>query len=151
MVIDVAVYWLIFAVFCFAMEAFGITGVGLFFSGLGAISVGVLMQTGTPLETSYTAQFAWFFVFTVIWAIVLWKPIKHYRSRNKGAEYSNMVGDRATVYEAPLTKGKEGQAKWSGAVMIAELVSDSTVDEVAVDEAVIIKEVKGNKLFVDIA
>lgn len=146
--IDISIYWLIFGVVCFALEAFGITGVGLFFAGLGALSLAVLMQLGTPEPAAFVAQFAWFFGFTAVWAALLWKPIKDYRMRRKASDYSNMVGDRGTVAGKPLVKGKEGKVKWSGTTMVAEICPECTVAEIAVGESVVIKDVKGNKLFV---
>lgn len=149
MVMDIAIYWLIFGAFCFALEAFGLTGFGLFFAGLGAISLAILMQLGTPTNTEFVAQFAWFFGFTAVWTAVLWQPIKMLRMRKRSSDYSNMVGDRCTVVEMPLIANKEGRVKWSGTMMIAELITGSQTVEVAIGDAVVIKEVKGNKLFVD--
>ena len=150
MTVDIAIYWLIFAAVCFGLEALGLSGIGFFFAGLGAVSLAVLMQTGTPEHTAIIAQFAWFFGFTALWAAIFWKPIKQYRMRKRQSDYSNIVGDRAIVVETPLTPKVEGKVKWSGAVMLAELVSDSEATEIAVDTAVVIKKVKGNKLFVDV-
>lgn len=146
----ISVYWLIFAAFCFAMEALGITGVGFFFAGLGAVSLGLLMELGIVSEQAFVAQFAWFFGFTAIWAALLWKPIKSYRIHKQGEVFNNMVGDKCVVIKAPIVKGKKGAVKWSGTVMHAELVATSSAEAVAVDEEVVIKEVKGNTLFVDI-
>lgn len=147
--ISAEVMWLVFGVFCFALEAFGLTGVGLFFAGLGGLGVAIMVKLGLVGDTSWVAQFAWFFALTAAWAAALWRPIKEYRMRRRKSDYSNMVGERGTVVGAPLVKGRDGQVKWSGTMMVAELIADSTQAEIAVGEPVIIKEVKGNRLLVD--
>ena len=147
--ISAEIIWVVFGVFCFALEAFGLTGVGLFFAGLGGLCIAIMVKIGLVGATSWVAQFAWFFALTAAWAAILWKPIKKYRMRRKKSDYNNIVGERGVVVEAPLTKGKDGKVKWSGAVMIAEIASDSTAQQIGVDEAVIIKNIKGNRLFVD--
>lgn len=149
MAISIAIYWLVLSALCFALEVFGVVGVGFFFAGLGALSVAILMQTGTPAEAAFIAQFAWFFGFTMLWTAALWKPIKRYQSRKRPSDFSNMVGDRAIVVGAPLEKNKDGQVKWSGTLMVAELSQDSAAQSIGIDEAVVIKSVKGNRLFVD--
>lgn len=147
--ISISIYWLIFGILCFALEALGMTGVGLFFAGLGSVVVAVIIESGLVGEQAYISQFAWFFALTVLWAAVLWKPIKNYRMHKKGADYSNMVGDYCKVAEIPLVKGKRGKVKWSGTTMIAELAEGSAAEVIAVDEDVVIKEVKGTTLYVD--
>lgn len=146
-----SIYWLILGVICIALEAFGITGIGLFFAGVGAFVTGVLIETGMVGIESYVAQFAWFFAFTALSAAALWKPMKTWKITRKGANYSNMVGERATVTGEALKRGKEGKVMWSGAPMVAELVSGAASESVAVGETVIIKDIKGNKLFVDLS
>ena len=147
--ISTAIYWLAVGVFCFAMEAFGLTGAGLFFAGLGALCLSILVHLGVVGEMSWTAQFAWFFGLTALWAALLWQPLKNYRIRKRKSDYSNTVGERGVVVEMPLVQGKDCKVKWSGAVMIAELHKDSSIDEIAIGETVTIKEIEGNRLVVD--
>lgn len=146
----ISIYWLIFGMVCLGLEAFGISGVGFLFAGLGAFLVGILIETGTVGIEAFAAQFAWFFGFSALTAALLWKPMKTWRITKKSPEYSNMIGERATVFEIPLLKGKEGKVMWSGAPMIAELMAGSSAESLAVGEMVIIKDIKGNKLFVDV-
>ena len=147
--ITTAIYWLMVGVLCFALEAIGLTGAGLFFAGLGALCLAVLVHLGVVGDMSWVAQFAWFFGLTALWAAALWQPLKNYRMRNRKSDYSNIVGERGTVVEVPLVKGKDCKVKWSGTVMIAELDKDSSIDEIAIDETVIVKKVEGNRLVVD--
>ena len=51
--------------------------------------------------------------------------------------------------DGPLIKGKDGSVKWSGTVMISEIAEGSTTEQIDEGETVIIKSVKGNRLFVD--
>lgn len=148
--VDVKILWLLFGVFCFAMEAMGLAGFGLFFAGLGAICLTLVMHfAGTPEQTEIIAQFAWFFAFTAIWTAILWQPIKQYRMRKRSTDFSNIVGDRATVVEGNLEKGKEGKVKWSGTLMLAELATDSEIETLEQGTTVIVKEVRGNVFVVD--
>lgn len=146
-----SIYWLIIGVVFIGLEAFGLPGIGLFFAGIGAFLVGVIIEAGLITSEAIIAQCAWFFAFTSLSAALLWKPMQKWRlTRGGDAGYSNMVGERATVTGEPLVKHKEGKVLWSGTVMIGELVSDSAAESVAVGEYVYIKSVKGAKLFVDI-
>lgn len=145
-----SIYWLILGVVCIGLEAFGVSGVGFFFAGLGAFVTGILIEAGIVVTDAYVAQFAWFFGFTTVTAAALWKPMQKWKITRQGANYSNMIGEKATAINAPLVRGKEGKVMWSGAPMVAELVSGSSAESIAVGESVIIKDVKGNKLFVDV-
>jgi membrane protein implicated in regulation of membrane protease activity len=145
-----SIYWLIVGVICLALEGFGISGIGFLFAGFAAFLVGILIETSLISVDAYIAQFAWFFACTALSAALLWKPMKNWRLTKRDASYSNMIGERALVHGAPLVKGKEGSVMWSGTPMIAELIGTSSVENVAMDETVIIKDIKGNKLFVDV-
>ena len=150
MELDVKILWLIFGVFCFAMEALGLAGFGLFFAGLGAISLTLVMHFGgMPEQTEIIAQFAWFFALTAVWTAILWQPIKQYRMRKRSTDFSNIVGDKAVVVEGALEKGKEGKVKWSGTIMLAEIDSASSAESFDEGASLVVKRVEGNRLFVD--
>ncbi len=61
----------------------------------------------------------------------------------------NVFGDNATIV-GEFIKGKAGKAKWSGAVMNAEIASDCRVDSFADSDVAVIKEVKGTTLILTV-
>jgi membrane protein implicated in regulation of membrane protease activity len=138
--------WLILAALFLAVEAFGATGVGFLFAGLGAILTAIFAHFGWA--ESLWAQLAWFFGMTVVWGAMLWKPMKKFRiSKSGGQHYSNMVGGEAVVLAPGLKRGVSGKVRWSGTTMEARLAEDAP-EEIAVDARVTIREVKGNTLVV---
>ena len=140
--------WLITGVLLLLTEAFGVTGVGLLFAGLGAFTVGFLLKLGAVGADNTLLQFVCFLAATALWTVALWKPMrKFYSSKNK-AGYSNMIGETAYVGSSGLKKGVVGEATWSGTIMRAELVADSIKDTVEGGAAVEIVEVRGVTLFV---
>lgn len=111
--------WLIAGIVFLALEAFGATGVGFFFAGLGALITGLLVEAGVAADDSLL-QFAIFFAFTTVSAVLLWKPIKRFRVGSGKQEYSNIVGETAIVAEGGIG-AQGGSAQWSGTLMKAEL------------------------------
>jgi membrane protein implicated in regulation of membrane protease activity len=148
MELSIMYVWLLAGVAFLAAEAMGVTGVGLLFSGLGAIVVGTLLSLGIVAADAHILQFTLFFVATAIWAGILWKPMQKFKVRKNAPGYSNMVGDTAYVGSAGLTKGKAGEATWSGTIMKAELAPDASVDKLDAGQQVTIVNVTGAKLIV---
>lgn len=142
--------WLLAGVLLCAGEVMIGPGIGIFFAGLAALCVGVIVETGAVAVDDYIVQFAWFFGLTILWAAVLWKPLKRFRTRlsHPSQQFSNIVGDTATAGEGGLHRGREGTAVWSGTIMKAELSGDATADFVPAGTRVSIVEVKGAKLIV---
>lgn len=131
-----------------ALEAFGIPGIGFLFAGLSAILVGGLLLAGIVGDDAHMLQFTLWFALTGSFALALWKPLKRWRGAGDGetGQYSNMVGDSATIAEAPLRKGYPGKARWSGTVMNAELDANASVQEIPVGALAEIAEVRGTVL-----
>ncbi len=138
--------WLIAGMVLLALEAFGIPGVGMVFAGLAAIVTGTLVGAGLVEESDHLAQFSWWFAVTAISAILLWKPMKRWRMKPGEQEYSNMVGSTAVVFGGDLVKGKIGKAKWSGAIMQAELAANAGVETLKEGETAEVTGVEGNTL-----
>lgn len=139
-------FWLLLGAVLLALEAFGASGIGFLFAGLGAITAAVAAHLA--LAESWLSQTAWFFAATVLWAVLLWVPLKKLRAqRHAGLEpYNNMVGDEATVLAGGLHPGKAGKVRWSGTTMSARLTEGAA----ALEEGAIvtIKEVRGTVLIV---
>jgi len=141
-----SLYWLIASAVFFALEAFGIPGLGFLFAGIGAIATAGLIEAGVIAPADLVSQWALFFVITVASAIVLWRKIKAWRMNPNAPEYSNIIGTEAVVTSAISGTG-EGQARWSGTLMRARL-ADHTAPSLAEGTVVTITRVEGNTLFV---
>ncbi len=148
MELSITYIWLIAGIAFLAAEALGVTGIGMLFSGLGAIVVGTLLNLGIIAPEATIAQFTLFFVATAVWAAVLWKPMQKFRLRKNTHNYSNMIGDTAYAGSAGIAKGKTGEATWSGTIMKAELDKHAHTDHVEGGKAVIITGVSGTTLIV---
>ncbi len=141
--------WLIAGMVCLALEAFGISGIGFLFAGLAAIVVAVFIELNIVETGAYIAQFAWFFGLTMVWASLLWNPMRRFKiGKNTEPAYQNIVGDTAVVIEAALEKGKRGQVRWSGTVMQAEIAEDEKTTRIEVGSHVHIHAVKGSTLII---
>ena len=81
MELSVTNLWLISGVIMLAAEAFGISGVGLMFAGLGCLSTGAMLNLGLIALDARLMQFLVFFMSTAIWTIVLWKPMRRFYSK----------------------------------------------------------------------
>lgn len=140
-------WWLVAGALFMALEAFGIPGIGFVFAGLAAITVGALMLSGIIALDAYVIQFSLWFAMTSVMAYILWHPMKRWRvNPDARDQFNNMIGTTATVAHGPLVKGVPGKAKWSGALMGAELASDGDVDELAEGALAEVVEVRGNVL-----
>lgn len=141
--------WLIFGVACFALEAMGISGIGFFFAGLGAVSVGILIETSAMGTATLAGQFGWFFLATTVWTILLWKTLKKFRVGGGKSDYSNMVGDSGTVASASLVHGTPGEVRWSGTTMHARLADSAKDKTLKQGDRIRIVDVKGTTLIVE--
>ncbi len=145
--IDPIHIWLAVGAVFMLLEAFGASGIGLFFAGIASVVVAAFIKWGLVAPESSTLQFAWWFGLTSVIGVVLWKPMKKWRTSSSSTDsFSNMVGDTAIIVEGDLLKNTQGKAKWSGTVMTAELDSDAEVDLLKEGEIAEIVEVKGNIL-----
>ncbi len=133
------VYWLAIGCFLIVLEAFALPSVGFLFAGLAAVIVGIMSQLGV-LE-SLTAQLAWMFLLTAIWAAVLWKPLK--KVRKGEPSYNNILGTQANVTKE--TDNLSGEVRWSGTIMQARSADGSSIP---VGSEVKIVKVEGNIFFV---
>ncbi len=120
---ELALYaWLVAGALMLMVEALGIPGVGFLFAGLGAVGVGTMISSGLLDSDAFTAQVAAWFALTALFALVLYKPLKRWRSQQRAA-YHSMLGTNATVLAPGLSPEQEGQARWSGTLMRARLAS----------------------------
>ena len=136
--------WLFAGVIFLAAEALGASGIGLFFAGLGALTIGSIV-TARP-DLAPLSQWIIFFAATALWAILLWKPFQRFRGDGGESPYKNIVGDTAFIGVGGLEAGQIGEATWSGTIMRAELAHNAA--PIAPGGAAIITAVSGNTLIV---
>jgi membrane protein implicated in regulation of membrane protease activity len=135
--------WLIGGVVCLGLEALGVSGVGLLFAGLGALSIGSIV-TAYP-DLSLLQQGVIFLAATALWAVFLWKPLQKFR-KPSGKGYHNMIGETAYIGASGLQKGVVGEATWSGTIMRAELAHGT--ESLPPGAAAVIVDISGNTLIV---
>lgn len=152
---SIAATWLLVGASLIILEVLTAPGLGIFLAGLGAMCTALVIELGIVAEESLTAQFAWAFALTVIWGVVLWKPLKNFRSAGKNKlspddrkEHSDIVGKMAIVGKDGLKKGMMGQATWSGTAMTAILDEHSHEDFLPEGAQVKIHSVDGTTLIV---
>ena len=140
--------WMVVSVLFLLIEAFGIPGVGLMFAGLGALVAGLSVFSGAVAEDNHNAQFILFFVFSLVWAVLLWKPMQKFRVGKRHGEYHNIIGTTAYVGGSGISRKDGGEVTWSGTIMRAELAASAAVDRIESGAVVVIVEVTGATLVV---
>ncbi len=141
--------WLIAAAALLALEAMGMSGIGLMFAGIAAFLLGVLLEFEVLQTQDYTLQLAVWFGLTVLFAAVLYRPLKRWRTDPSSKDkFENMVGDTARVAAGGLMLGKPGKVYWSGTLMNAQVAADSAKEAFVEGDTVTIAAVRGNQLIV---
>ena len=132
--------WLIAGGILLFLEFTLAPAIGFLFLGIGAVVTGFLIGFGIAEDSLW--QWISCFAVTVISAVLLWKPMKNWRS-NPSKNFSDMRGD-IVVLKTPLKAGKKGSALWNGAVMKARLAKDAS--ELKEGQEAEIVDVQGNVL-----
>ncbi len=144
-------YWLILGIALVIAEATIVPGIGFLFAGLAGIVLGGLLIFNILHVTDLTEQVVYFLLFTAVWWVILWAPLKKSMKKPKGEGYENMIGTYGEVEdERDLTPGKVGHIKWSGARMRAKIVPGSTTQRIKNGENVWVHDQKDGILLVDI-
>jgi len=140
--------WLAFGIVLIGFEAITVPGIGIFLAGLGAIVTAIVIEVGLVNPLSSLWQLSCFFIFTILFTLVLWKPLKKWRTSGKGAGLpaNNMIGEFCVVVKNPLLKGNIGQVEWSGTIMNAQIDKSVTPPSLAIGTQAIITQVQGNVL-----
>ncbi|MFO0388095.1 MAG: NfeD family protein [Alphaproteobacteria bacterium] len=144
---DAMYIWLIAGVLFFALEAIGISGVGLLFAGFGATTVGSLVYYGVLSQGHLINQFVIFFIATALWAVLLWKPLQKFRLRSPAQGYNNMIGETAYVGASGIDE-KGGEVTWSGTIMKAQIANGSSAKRLEAGSQVTIVDIVGTTLMV---
>lgn len=126
-------------------------GIGLIFAGLGAITVGALVNFHViDILDSWLLEIAAFLILTFLWTVILWKPFKKL-TKGEGKKYQDIINQEAQIYdENGLEKGKTGNIKWSGSIVKARIAEDSSLLRIAKDESVYIVGKEDGALIIDV-
>ena len=146
---DVRYVWLLAGATLMALEAVGVSGIGLMFGGLAALLVGVLIEAHVLAETNLVLQVALWFALTVLSAILLFGPLKRWRTNPASEDtFDNIIGTTATVAAGGLMIGKPGKVHWSGTLMNAQVTDECKQGAFLEGTIVRVCAVKGNQLIV---
>ncbi|NBX04105.1 MAG: hypothetical protein EBR02_08650 [Alphaproteobacteria bacterium] len=143
---NITYIWLAVGVLFLLLEALGANGIGFFFAGLGALTVGTLINLGHVAPDAYVLQSIVFFATTALWTAVLWAPLKNHRK--KSSNYNNIIGDTAYVGSGGISKKEGGEVTWSGTIMKSKLAEHAGVDALAAGTEVTITAISGATLTV---
>ncbi len=139
--------WLVVGVVFFALEMLGVPGVGFLFAGLGALTVGGALDFALIPADDFLLQLLVFLASSALWAAILWKPLKKWKSGKHKQPYNNIVGQTAVVGDGGVNK-LGGEVKWSGTIMKARLCDKCSVESLQAGAQVTITEINGNTLTV---
>lgn len=141
---NIAYLWLIAGSALVIAEFILVAGVGMLFAGLGALFVGLLVQTGVVNDILY--QWVIFFATTVIWALILWKPLSRFQLGKGERGFSDMIGHKAILINT-IAQGELGKSRWSGTIMNTKLAPEAPANLPEGSEVLIVA-VEGNTLIV---
>jgi membrane protein implicated in regulation of membrane protease activity len=134
--------WLGIGVILIILDIIAIGGVGFIFLGLGAISTSVCLSY-FDLELH---QVPFFGIASLIWFILLYKPIKRYLSKEgKDSRVGDIIGSLVEVTESTIYPNSLGKVKWSGAIFNASLEAEENYS-VPVGTFLIVERIEGNIL-----
>ena len=136
--------WLALGVIFIVIEFTAIPGIGFLFLGFGSLTFSTLLYFYPELVNYQLAAVG---LLSLIWFLILWKPINKlvYRKKAKDNNYFNLIGQGVTVVNEPLKPGILGKVSWSGTIMNAVL-EEKEQDQVAVNTTLYVLSIKGNIL-----
>ena len=135
--------WVILGVLALIAELLSVSFVFVFLS-IGALITALLAWTG--VAPTLNAQLLSFSVVSVLSLVVLRKPLRAFLKKDGGGvEYSEFVGDKATVMQEIPTQG-EGRVFYRGTEWIAIANNGQVIQK---SKSVIIKKLDGIKLIVE--
>lgn len=134
--------WLIIAGACLIAEVFTV-GFLLFFPGIGAIIAFIAALLGA----TFTLQVIIFVISTIL-LIIFIRPIiaKMFKRKTPTPMNSESLIGKTGFVLKQIEGDKKGQVKVAGEIWSAVCKEDQVIEE---DSKIIVKEIKGVKLFVD--
>ena len=148
--------WLAVGIILLLLEVLGVSGAGLLHAGAAALIVGGLIQLHF-LSQHFTLTH--FLTHCAIWAglacsfAMMWRVLRkpgklRHHPEDQSVKDRLAMGEQAIICHGEIVRGSRGQARWSGAIMDAEI--DPMADAVRVQdgETVEITQLQGNVLWV---
>lgn len=134
--------WLIFGFITVLFEIFFISGIGMVFAGLGALTTAAIISFDPNMLLH---QYPLFAICSFFWFGILWRPLQKYlHNKSVISQPSDLVGVTVEVTGSSLLpNGRLGQVKWSGTILNAKLDLGVT-DEQTAGTILRIKEVDGS-------
>lgn len=139
--------WLILGVLMIIAEIYAIYGVGFLFLGLGSLTTAVLLFKFPIL---YSSQITTVGLSSIVWFLILWYPLKNFRNKKNhttnGVLIRDLVGSDVKVISEQIAPGEVGEVAWSGTIMKAKLLKNSSFFAYK-GEMLCVEKVKGNMVF----
>jgi membrane protein implicated in regulation of membrane protease activity len=127
------------------LTVIGLSGPLLFFA-IACFLTGLLVSFN--LISSWELEILLVGIFTLMSAVILWKPLKRFQGTTKVVDNSSdMIGQVVRVSETVTVN--DGSIRYSGINWNARLASDSDVDSIESDIFVTITAMDGNVAIVD--
>lgn len=136
--------WFYLGLVLFLVDFIFVSGLGLVFFALGALSTGGVMYFKLINLPTLEYQVIAFFSFTFCWAIILWGRIRI----KKDGLYKSLIGTKAYIGKRRLKKGKKGIVAVSGRKMKARISPHTTVEVIEPGTEVWIHDIEKNILLV---
>jgi membrane protein implicated in regulation of membrane protease activity len=137
-------YWLIFGVILILKDSLWLNSVFVLSFGVAALIISALLGTGIISSSNYFFQFSIFAILISIFTILIF--IK--RKTKSLQKFSNVVGDKAIIFEHSINDDIIGKLKWSGTIVKAKIAPSSSKQHFEVGEVVEIASVVGNVFYI---
>ncbi len=144
--------WIILGITLILTEVIVMPGVGLITAGMAAITLAALIIFKLVDGSDFFTNLAYFFSFTIMWWVIIWRPLKSSMKKHKDTakSYTNIIGTYGAVDEPEgLIEGRIGYIKWSGTRMRARIRPESSAKEIKNGDTVWIYDNKEGILLVD--
>jgi len=142
--LSTAAIWFIASVLLIILEVTGIFNFTALLTGLGALTVGVLLEREIIGNDSVNLQIIIFCLLSAIYIFLSWLIFGWPGSRQSTETFHDIVGSRAKIVDGSLYKTKTGKISWSGTHLPARCHNDCLVDVLKEGHFVTIVEVRGN-------
>lgn len=132
-------FWIALGFLLLALEVlvFGFTTIVFLFSGLGAITTGLLMQFGI-LPHTWVAGISCFGLSTGLYSILLWKTLQRIQASEPQQQQSSDLIGHEFIVEQEITSLQPGTTKFSGISWRVEIDKDAEVDKLSPGQRVVV-------------
>lgn len=122
--------WSFIGMILMAIEILLMPGMGILFSGFGAITVAFLIYNDMENMTgNLGGQIMNFLMATGFWSTILWYPLKTFYGYSAEDEYKHIIGTIGTVQKL-FTRDEIGSLTWSGSLVRCKIDPESKSDQI---------------------